>query len=63
MREKARRYANVNWKEVLIEATESRVRQLETEEILSKIDGLNDDPGTSDVPAWKLIRENRDAGQ
>ncbi len=53
----------MNWKEVLIEATESRVRQLETEEILSRIDGLNDDPGTSDVPAWKLIRENRDAGQ
>lgn len=60
LREKVRKY-NVNWKEVVLEAIESKIRQLETEEVLRKIDELNKDLSPSKIPAWKLIREDRNA--
>jgi len=62
LREKVRKYRDVNWKEVVLEAIESKIRQLETQEILAKIDELNRGLKPGGTPAWKLIREDRDAG-
>ncbi len=62
LREKVRKYRDVNWREVVLEAIESKIRQLETQEILAEIDGLNKGLKVSEAPSWKLIREDRDAG-
>ncbi len=62
LREKVRKYRDVNWREVVLEAIESKIRQLETQEILAEIDELNKGLKPSEAPSWKLIREDRDAG-
>ncbi len=62
LKDKIGKYRNVDWKEVILEAIESKIRQLEAKEIIMKIDGLNKNLNPSEVPAWKLIREDRNAG-
>jgi len=54
-------YRDVNRKEVILEAIESKIRRLETQEILAKIDELDRGLEPTETPAWKLIREDRDA--
>ena len=62
LREKMRKYRQVNWKAVIIEAIGRKVRELEVREILSKIDEMNEGLRTSETPAWKDIRRDRNAG-
>ncbi len=62
LRKKVRKYGDVNWREVILEAIESKIRQLETQEILAEIDEINKGLKPGKTPSWKLIREDRDAG-
>jgi len=59
---KRMREFDINWKEYLIKAIEEKIRQLEAERVLKEIDEMNRKLEFSDVPSWKLIREDRDAG-
>ena len=62
LKEKMKEYANVNWKEVIIESIEEKIKQLEAGKILREIEEMNKEIKTSKIPAWKMIREDRDAG-
>jgi len=53
---------NVDWKRVVIESIEEKIKQLEAEKILKEIEEMNEKLEVSKIPAWKLIREDRDAG-
>ena len=55
-------YSNVDWKKVLIEAIEEKIKQLEAEKLLKEIEEMNKELEVSEVPAWKSVREDRDAG-
>ncbi len=59
LKKKMKKY-NVNWKEYLIEAIEEKLRQLESEEVLKEIEKMNEKLAKTDIPSWKLIREDRD---
>ncbi|HDD69308.1 MAG TPA: hypothetical protein ENG61_03000 [Candidatus Korarchaeota archaeon] len=48
----------MNWKEVVLEVIESKIRQLETEEILSKINELNKGLKPVETPSWKLMDQS-----
>lgn len=52
---------NVDWKRVVIESIEEKIKQLETEKLLKEIEEMNEELEASKIPAWKLIREDRDA--
>ena len=52
---------NVDWKRVVIESIEEKIKQLETEKLLKEIEEMNEKLEVSKIPAWKLIREDRDA--
>jgi len=60
LKEKMRKY-NVDWKRVVIESIEEKIKQLETEKLLKEIEEMNEKLEVSKIPAWKLIREDRDA--
>ncbi len=62
LKEKMKEYANVNWKEVIIESIEEKIKQLEAGKILREIEEMNKEIKTSKIPAWKMIREDRDGG-
>ncbi len=62
LKEKMRKYANIDWKEVILESIEEKIKQLEAEEILREIEEMNKELEVSQIPAWKTIREDRDAG-
>jgi len=62
LKEKMRRYANIDWKGVILESIEGKIKQLEAEDILREIEEMNKELEVSQIPAWKTIREDRDAG-
>ena len=62
LKEKMKEYSNVDWKKVVIESIEEKIKQLEAEKILKEIEEMNRELDVSEVPAWKLTREDRDAG-
>jgi len=62
LKEKMKRHSNVDWKKVVIESIEEKIRQLEAEKILKEIEEINRELEVSEVPVWKSIREDRDAG-
>ena len=62
LKEKMKEYSNVDWKKVLIEAIEEKIKQLEAEKLLKEIEKMNKELEVSEVPAWKSVREDRDAG-
>jgi len=62
LKEKMKEYSNVDWKKVLIEAIEEKIKQLEAEKLLKEIEEMNKELEVSEVPAWKSVREDRDAG-
>ena len=62
LKEKMKEYSGVDWKKVVIESIEEKIKQLEAEKILKEIEEMNRELDVSEVPAWKLIREDRDAG-
>jgi len=62
LKEKMKEYTDVNWKEVILESIEEKIKQLEAEKILKEIEEMNRGLEACEVPAWKLIREDRDAG-
>jgi predicted DNA-binding protein len=61
LKEKMRKYKDVDWKRYIIEAIENKIKQLEAEKILKEIEEMNKDLESSKIPAWKIIREDRDA--
>ena len=61
LKEKMREYSNVDWKRVIIESIEEKIKQLEAEKILKEIEEMNKGLEVSEIPAWKMIREDRDA--
>jgi len=61
LKEKMKEYSSVDWKKVVIESIEEKIKQLEAEKILKEIEEMNRELEVSEVPAWKLIREDRDA--
>ena len=62
LKEKMKEYSNVDWKKVVIESIEEKIKQLEAEKILKEIEEMNRELEVSEVPAWRLTREDRDAG-
>lgn len=62
LKEKMKKYPNFNWKKVIIETIEEKIRELESEKILRELDEINRDVEVSNIPAWKSVREDRDAG-
>lgn len=61
LKEKMKEYSGVDWKKVVIESIEEKIKQLEAEKILKEIEEMNRELEISEVPTWKLIREDRDA--
>ncbi len=59
LKEKMKMY-DVNWKEYIIEAIEDKIRQVESERVLEEIEKLNRKLEPSQLPSWKLIREDRE---
>jgi len=59
LKEKMKEYSGVDWKEVVIESIEEKIKQLEVEKILKEIEEMNKKLEISEIPAWKLIREDR----
>jgi len=60
LKEKIRKYKDVDWKRYVIEAIENKIKQLEAEKNLKR-DRRNKDIESSKIPAWKIMREDRDA--
>ena len=48
---------------VIIKSIEEKIRQLETEKVLKEIEEMNNELRASKIPAWEMIREDRDAGR
>jgi len=61
LKKKMREYSNVDWKRVIIESIEEKIKQLEAESVLKEIEEMNKELEVSEVPAWKMIRKDRDA--
>ena len=53
LKEKMKEYSNVDWKKVVIESIEEKIKQLEAEKILKEIEEMNRELEVSEVPAWK----------
>jgi len=62
LKKKMKEYSTVDWKRVVIESIEEKLRQLEAEKVMKEIEDMNRELESSEIPAWKLIREDRDAG-
>lgn len=60
LKEKMEKYKDVNWREEIERYIESRIRELEKQAILNEVKELLKDLPVSTLPAWKLIREDRD---
>ena len=54
-------YKDFDWKQYLIEVLKRRLKDFEVQNLLSDIDRVNERLETSEIPSWKLIREERDA--
>ena len=54
-------YKDFDWKQYLIEVLKRRLKEFEVQNLLSDIDRVNERLETSEIPSWKLIREERDA--
>ena len=61
LKDRMKRYSNVDWKRVILESIEEKIKQLEAERILKEIEEMNKGLEVSKVPAWKVIRGDRDA--
>lgn len=61
LKEKMEKYKDVNWREEIERYIESRIRELEKQAILNEVKELLKDLPVSTLPAWKLIREDRDS--
>ncbi len=59
LKEKMKKY-DVNWKEYLIEAIEEKLKELESREVLDALEKMNKNLMPTDIPSWKLIREDRE---
>ena len=62
LKEKMKEYPHVDWKRVIIDSIEEKIKLLEAERLLREIEEMNEKLDVSDVPAWKMIREDRNAG-
>ncbi|RLG80033.1 MAG: hypothetical protein DRO40_11805 [Thermoprotei archaeon] len=60
LKEKMEKYKNINWREEIEQFIETKIRELEKHAILDEIKELLKDLPLSTVPAWKLIREDRE---
>jgi post-segregation antitoxin (ccd killing protein) len=60
LKERMERY-KIDWKRVITEAIEEKLRQLEAEEALRELDKLNEGIPPAPTPSWRLIREDRDS--
>jgi hypothetical protein len=54
-------HKDFDWKNYLIEVIERRLKEFEVQNLLSDIDRLNERLETSEIPSWRIIREERDA--
>jgi len=54
-------YKDFDWKMYLIEVLKRRLKEFEVQNLLSEIDRVNERLETSEIPSWKLIREERNA--
>lgn len=54
-------YKDFDWKQYLIEVLKRRLKEFEVQNLLSDIDRVNERLETSEIPSWRLIREERDA--
>lgn len=54
-------YKDFDWKKYLIEVLKRRLKEFEVQNLLSDIDRVNERLETSEIPSWRLIREERDA--
>ncbi len=61
LKKKMKEY-DINWKDYLIEAIEDKIKQFEAEKILEELEDMNRELKPSEIPSWKLVREDRDAG-
>ncbi len=61
LKEKMTKYKDVNWREEIERYIESRICELEKQSVLSEVRRLLKDLPRSSIPAWKLIREDRDS--
>jgi hypothetical protein len=50
---------NINWRREVEQFIERRIRELELEEVMSRINKALSDVPPSEQPAWKQIREDR----
>ncbi|MGC9119027.1 MAG: hypothetical protein ACP5I3_08570 [Thermoproteus sp.] len=60
LKERMDRY-RVDWKKVITEAIEEKLRQLEAEDALKELERLNEGLPPASAPSWRLIREDRDS--
>ena len=60
LKEKMEKYKNINWREEIEQFIETKICELEKHAILDEIKELLKDLPLSTVPAWKLIREDRE---
>lgn len=58
LKEKMKKH-NVNWRKEIECFIERRIRELEFEEIINRINKVLSDIPPSEQPAWKQIREDR----
>lgn len=61
LKERMERY-KIDWKKVIVDAIEEKLRELEAEEALRELDEMNKELPAAETPSWRLIREDRDSG-
>ncbi len=54
-------YKDFDWKNYLVDVLKRRLKEFEVQNLLSDIDRVNERLETSEIPSWRLIREERDA--
>ncbi len=61
LKEKMMIHREVDWRREIERFIEERIKQLELEKILREIDEITKDFTSSPEPAWRSIREQREA--
>lgn len=61
LKEKMKKFKNIDWRREIEQFIEEKIRELELEEILNTIDNVLKDIPPSKEPAWKTIREMRES--
>lgn len=59
LREKMKQY-DVDWKEVIVDAIENKINQIEAERALEELKKMNEKIEVSKNPAWRDLREARE---